>query len=74
MRDLVKNFPNLTYKTYHTRMLLYGCEYRPRGIERVGMSFQNLIGTNHINWDVQKWFFEEITKNTKDKTQRKKKL
>ena len=34
LRDLVENFPNLTYKTYHIRMLLYRCESRPREILR----------------------------------------
>ena len=41
-----------------------------RGIERDKMSIQNLIGANHINYDAQKWLFEEVTKNTKDKTQK----
>ena len=39
-------------------------------IGRVEMSLQNLIGTNHINCDVQKWLFEEIMKSAKDETQK----
>ena len=35
------------------------------GIERDEMSFQNLIGANHINCNTQKWFFEDVTKMQK---------
>ena len=47
-------------------MFLYGCKSDLRGIEKDKMSLQNLIGANHINCDMQKWFFEKVTKNAKD--------
>ena len=70
MRDLVKNFSNLTYKIYH----ILDANLNLWGIGSVEMSLHNLIGVNHINYDIQEWFFEKIMKNTKNETQKKKNI